>query len=151
MQVGRDRVEVRHGGLPDLRRIGVAARTPPSDRRLRGRGAQRRRAEAEQADARTRLTAAAGASSSTATAAPATAKSPGRRANSSTAKPAPPAAAGKVTPVSSSSGSSAVLQMPVKNSAAGMVRWPRGDSVSIVASRASATAGYSAAGVGVGE
>ena len=50
-----------------------------------------------------------------------------------------------MTPVSSSSGSSAVLQMPVKNSAAGMARWPRGDSVSMTASRASATAGYSAA------
>src|SRR3984957_5298628 len=85
-------------------------------------------------------------SSPTATAAPATAKSPERRANSSIAKPCLPVAAGKLTPVSNSSGSSAVVQMPVKNPAAGISRWPRGESASTHPSRARATAGYSAAG-----
>ena len=46
----------------------------------------------------------------------------------------------------SSSGSSAVLHRPVKNEAAGIERVPRGETASISASSASATAGYSAAG-----
>ena len=63
-------------------------------------------------------------SSSTATTAPARAKSPWRRASSSTAKPHRPSHTGKPTPTSSSSSARSVLQVPWKNSDAGIVRRP---------------------------
>ena len=85
-------------------------------------------------------------SSCTATVAPAMAKSPCRRANSSTAKPHRPVQIGNDTATSSSSGSSAVDHRPVKKSAAGTTRGPGDDRTSRSASRATATAGYSAAG-----
>ena len=74
------------------------------------------------------------------------AKSPWRRATSSTAKPHRPVQIGNPTPARISSSSSAVDQVPVKNSAAGIVRRPRTDTASNSASRASATAGSSDAG-----
>ena len=85
-------------------------------------------------------------SSSTAQTAPVRAKSPKRRATSSTAKPHRPLQTGKRTPVSTSSMSSAVMNVDTKNSDAGTVRGPWVFVTSNSASRASATAGYSAAG-----
>lgn len=52
------------------------------------------------------------------------AKSPWRRANSSTAKPEPLGHTGNDAPTRISSGPSTVDQWPVKNSGAGMVRSP---------------------------
>ena len=127
MQVRRDGLQVRDGGLADLGSVSGDRAAAPAAAVFRG-SARSGVGPRPNRPMRHRLIAVASLSSSTATAAPATAKSPGRRANSSIANPRPRPAAGKVTPVSSSSGSSAVLQMPVKNPAAGMVRWPRGDS-----------------------
>ena len=64
-------------------------------------------------------------SSSMPTVAPAIAKSPWRRANSSTAKPVRPIQIGNRTPTRSSSGSMLVLQRPSKKSRAAMVRRTR--------------------------
>ena len=92
-----------------------------------------------------RATVSSGASSTAATA-PAMAKSPWRRANSATPQPVRPVHTGNAIDVSNSSASSAVDQTPVKNSLAGTVRDPVVDASSNVASSATATAGYSAAG-----
>ena len=83
--------------------------------------------------------------SSTAQTTPASAKSPLRRAISSTTKPQRPSHTGKWTAVSTSSGSSVVVQVPSKKSAAGMRRDEPVRAASSSASSASATAGSSEA------
>ena len=90
-------------------------------------------------------------SSSTPIAAPAIAKSPWRRANSSTAKPLRPPQIGNDTPTSSSSGSMLVLQRPSKKSRAAIVRRPFGETTSMLASSASATRRVLGGRVGVGD
>ena len=82
----------------------------------------------------------------TPTTAPQIAKSPWRRATSSTANPLAPSQTGKRTPVRISPSSSEVCQVPWKKSAAAMSRLPPGPAASMVASSASATAGSSEAG-----
>ena len=82
----------------------------------------------------------------TAARAPTIAKSPCRRATSSTAKPDPAPHTGKRTAVISSSGSREVVKTVSKKSAAGMRRMPFGPATSISASSTRTTAGSSAAG-----
>ena len=89
---------------------------------------------------------ASSSSSSTAATAPAMAKSPWRRANSATPNPHRPRHTGKEIERRSSPSSSAVDHTPVKKSAAGTDLAPPLDTTSNDASRATATAGYSAAG-----
>ena len=96
--------------------------------------------------ARAQRTTASASSSSTAATAPAMAKSPWRLANSATPNPQRPRHTGKAIERSSSPSSSAVDHTPVKKSAAGTARLPATDTMSNDASRATATAGYSAAG-----
>ena len=74
------------------------------------------------------------------------AKSPWRLANSATPNPHRPLHTGKEIDRSSSSSSSAVDHTPVKNADAGTDLAPLAETRSNVASRATATAGYSAAG-----